>query len=243
MGRRRGYNTVPWTKAFTPIETGAVTLGISELHRRALYHLVRSQFTLPSLPEVYRSLIDKGVWDHMSEAQRIMVQPRNSYSFYAFETTMPIGANLATMHVKSTNLLPDVGLLPPNDVQVPSVLQDYAMAALECQRQWAGVIDVFERLNSNTKRATAAYYWPCAQLLMKLGKEPRDDLGDVQRPGILPADLTVDVRNTTTFVMQHSMLPPLPDGNVAMEGDEDDLAGWMMLDEIHPILSQKILPL
>lgn len=224
MSRRRRSTGPKWDKAFTSEETSAVLKGLSILYKRTLFHLVAPRFTLPHLPDVCRALVDESVWDLLNEAQRLMVPPRGaSYSFYKFAGEVPVGS-VATIDMVSKRFLPNRDELTEaqnHPEKLPAVLHEYAVAAGRCRDEWIAVRDLFNQLNSSVTRSTAAYYWPCASALMALGGTTRHDLADITRPGQIPAAMTVPLRDTSAFVMQHTLLPAIDSALTAIyEGDE-----------------------
>lgn len=223
MGRRRrGYSKEPWTKAFTSPETDAVHKGLHTLYKRALYHLVKPKFPLPHLPAIAHSLADENIWDTLAQAQIIMTEPSNSYSFFGFHEMAPVRelSGSCLLDFKSKKFLPNSDYWHVE--RMPAVLDEYGLAARACRQQWIDVRDTFSKLNESTKRATAGYYWPCASALMALGGVVCHDLASIQRPGQIPAEMTAPLRDTSAFVMQHSFLPAIDKANTdAYEGDED----------------------
>lgn len=231
--RNRSRNAVPadkWKKAFTQSETNAVHRSLGQLYLRALTHTVAPKFALPSLVSTYHNMVADSVWQLFGEVRAIRhaIKDENSYNGgEIYEPKIPVGTGVE-MLLKTRLLIPSLPKLKSHELDqpMPAVIQLYADAAFQCRAQWKNVMAVFDNLNTITKRATAAYYWPCAVSLIKLSDSSfdADNLTDVQRPGVVPSEIVPNLRDTNSFVMQHMLLPAVDKPNAtAYEGGDYSL--------------------
>lgn len=207
--------------AFDHSESGAITSALDILFKRTTYHLVASKFELPSLVDTYRSLVDQSVWAKLEAAQELM-QLANYSPTYVVDVEI---SNIAKLEIKSEQLLPKyINCLTP----IPEFVT-FSHAADQCRQQWNQIKTLFNKLNNQASRNAIAFYWPCVGALLKLGGKEDDTLASIVRPGTLAASLTVALRDTNAFVMQHMMLPKIDSGNSSgYEGTEKTLAARLM---------------
>lgn len=234
--RNRSRNAVPadkWKKAFTQSETSAVHRSLGQLYLRALTHTVAPQFNIPSLVSTYHNMIADSVWQLFGEVSAIRhtVKDENTYSsgeLYEPKILVDGYPHGVEMLLKTRLLIPSLPKLKPHELDqpMPPAIGQYAAAAFDCRAQWKNVIAVFDNLNKITKRATAAYYWPCVVSLIKLSDSSfdADNLTDVQRPGVVPSEIVPNLRETNSFVMQHMLLPAVdkPQMNAYEGGDYNE---------------------
>lgn len=219
---RRGTRTIDFNKrnklAFTDKEETAIIYALKKLYRRALFHLVAPQFKLPSLPDVYHSLIPQRVQEIMIETQNLMVpSPYTSM----FEDAIPC-TDRVSLVVRSNRFI-----VQSSKVELvglpPAVLGEFGEAAHACCKQWDNIINMFRLAlksanNRNMSRSAIAFHWPCVVALLKMGGCPDDTLTEVSRPGNIPAEFVGQMRDTNVFVMQHMLLPDI-DETTGYEGN------------------------
>lgn len=248
MARRKARNTNPG-HAFLFDETAAVSCAIAKLYRRHVHHIVHPAYPRPSMVETWRASIDPSVWDAMELAQQRMALPSNTWQYFQFTASAPIpGAEHANLVVTTKRLLPDGPRLPNtlyHGTAEFAVYGEFVRAVYECRQHWVLVWDTFTKLNTAITRKTAAFHWPCAAALMAFGGVRADDLtNEITRAGNIPGELSVQCRDTSAFVMQHMMLPPIDSTHgKTYEGDEEKgLAAYLSFSVRHNVLGDSLWP-
>lgn len=239
---RRSSKDVKRNKSFTDNEASHFRNAVTRLYRRSLFHLVAPRFNLPNMRDVYHSLIHPDVWHALEKAHSLCVPVQNHFmQTVTISDTTEIGAH-------SSRLFPDLTHVPLHG-DIPRVLVEYADAAHDYARKWKEVLDAFTALNELNKRSAVLHYWPCVQAVIRLwDKTAMFEVG--VRPGELPGEMTVVVRDTGSFVMEHMLLPPVPQregANHWYDGDSaTDLAAQLCFrdqvgtlpDELWPITGE-----
>lgn len=233
--------------AFLPEETAAVVRALGKLYRRSIFHLVEPKFPRPLMADVWRTFIPEEDWAHMAKAQVMMVMPSNTWQYFAFTDRVEIpGSNTglpAKIEIKTKRLLPCRQGLP--DPVIPEAYVEFVRAATEMCTKWVEVYMTYTVLNETSTRLTAGYHWPCASALMTLGGRPAADLSECTRPGTIGGELARRCRDTSSFVMQHMLLPPIDVSLGAdYEGDEETgLAARLLFTVNHAVYGNVIWPL
>lgn len=212
--------------AFTLEETAAIISALVVLYKRELYYIVAPTFKLPALPDVYREMIPAATWEAIEHVENLVVPLTTNYYHAVVSAHVAIENTGGRLDVQSKRLLPDPG--GGKELVIPEVLVGYVSAAVACRRTWLDVYNVFQTLNKTAagKRLTAAYNWPCAATLLRLGGLPgaASMLSDITRTQALPASLLPDLRETNAFVMQRTLLPAI-DRKAGSEYEGDSETG------------------
>lgn len=241
MSRKR-KDTGP-KQAFTAEETSAVFKALGKLYRRNIHYLVEPRYPRPSLAEVWHGFIPQERWEHMARAQAMMVMPNNSWQYFAFFDEQDLPGEIAKIEIKTERMLPNRAGLP--EPVIPDAYLGFAGNVYEVREQWIKVWDAFSELNKTSTRLTAAYHWPCAGALMALGGQSRHDLTEVTRPGHVGGSLAVRLRDTSSFVMQHMLLPAIDNKVVSnYEGNEKTgLAARLVFQKSHDVFGSVFWPM
>lgn len=241
LSRKRRRVVNPGNKtAFTGEEQVAVFTAMAKLFRRSVHHLVHPQQPRGSMVALWRSFFDEKIWDHLNTAQNMMVLPSNSWQYFNFEDAYEdMEFNL---EVSSRRFLPNRE--QATIIAIPPDIRAFVVAVDNCRDQWIEVYDTFLALNKTTTRKTAAFHWPAVTALLKLGCRSADDLLDITRPGNIPGELAVRCRDTSAFVMQHTLLPPIDTAEgSSYEGDQEvGLAARLSFTVRHDIFGDTLWP-
>lgn len=242
MGKAKSRPAKEDRRAFTADETAAVGVALGKLYRRHIFHLVEPKFPRTLMADVWRTFIPQERWDHLAIAQEMMVMPANTWQYFAFEDAVDFGTE-CRMEIKTKRLLPRRHGLP--DPVIPPEYVEFADAVLLARVEWMKVWDTYLKLNLTATRLTAAHNWPCVSALLALGGRPATDLDNITRPGNINGALSVACRDTSAFVMQHMLLPPIDTATEGIyEGDEDTgLAARLVLTENHGVYGNVLWPL
>lgn len=215
MARRSKGPKTPFNGA----EVYAINKAVNTLFKRSIFHLVAPKFVIPRMNDLYVSLIPSEVWELLTEAKRIVSEtPYNYNHSVSFKVTPHVD-----LDITSTHWLPNPEVVPI-DHKLPSVLAEFANEAEIYRAQWNNVLTTFATLNSpGVQRLTAAYYWPCVAMLIDMGGQSADGLSHATRPGTVPSHMTVPLRDTNAFVMQHTLLPKIDsDAKTSYHGNAAD---------------------